>query len=303
MESFRLEFYEPEDLEKIIHANAKKLNITVHPDSASLIARSSRGTPRIANRLSIVFAIFSHVEHSDEISLSIAEKALRELGVDNMGLTEGDRRFSVLLPNNLREDRLVFLHFLLHIGRTRDHWSYSRAISFANWIFSTYTSGTSSSGTSISSYWFRYSSQWETECFFPFLRKIAIIQKRSLRFLCRNLSTSPFNQENRKLTGVLAANDEKENENSMPWDFLVVLLKNRWRSHPRRYRKYIVLLPCYRCKKEKTKGTSQQNLVKPHIFAFVSEYGFRWFLSVRWASRTASRNERERKTFRNLSMK
>lgn len=92
-ESFRLEFYEPEDLEKIIHANAKKLNITVHPDSASLIARSSRGTPRIANRLLHRLRDFSHVEHSDEISLSIAEKALRELGVDNMGLTEGDRRF------------------------------------------------------------------------------------------------------------------------------------------------------------------------------------------------------------------
>ncbi|QQS59917.1 Holliday junction branch migration DNA helicase RuvB [Candidatus Peregrinibacteria bacterium] len=92
-ESFRLEFYDPKDLETIVHANAKKLDVAIHPDSASLIARSSRGTPRIANRLLHRLRDFAHVEHLDEISLPIAEKALFELGIDKLGLNEGDRRF------------------------------------------------------------------------------------------------------------------------------------------------------------------------------------------------------------------
>ncbi len=92
-ESFRLDFYAPDELDSIVVANANKLEIAVDEPTSAYIARCSRGTPRIANRLLQRLRDFAHVEHLESISLSLAQKGLHQLGVDEIGLTDGDREF------------------------------------------------------------------------------------------------------------------------------------------------------------------------------------------------------------------
>lgn len=92
-ESFRMDFYNAEELTKIITANAKKLEIGIEKDAAEILAKSSRGTPRIANRLLQRMRDFAHIDYLDYISKKLCEHALHELGVDALGLSEGDRRF------------------------------------------------------------------------------------------------------------------------------------------------------------------------------------------------------------------
>ena len=92
-ESFRMDFYTPEELMTIIIANAKKLEISIDADAAKVLAKSSRGTPRIANRLLQRMRDFAHMKHTNHISQSLCRHALEELGIDSVGLSEGDRRF------------------------------------------------------------------------------------------------------------------------------------------------------------------------------------------------------------------
>ncbi len=92
-ESFRLDFYTPEDLETIIKANADTLEIAIEAPAASFISRCSRGTPRVANRLLQRLRDFAHVDHLEKIEHELAQKGLAALGVDEIGLTDGDREF------------------------------------------------------------------------------------------------------------------------------------------------------------------------------------------------------------------
>ena len=88
----RLEFYKPEDLVLIIKRTAEILNIDIDDQGALEIARRSRGTPRIANRLLKRVRDFAQVDHADEITSSLAGKALDRLEVDACGLDRTDRR-------------------------------------------------------------------------------------------------------------------------------------------------------------------------------------------------------------------
>ena len=87
------EFYAPEDLQKIIVRSAEILNVEVNPDGAYEIARRSRGTPRIANRLLRRVRDFAQVKGDGIITKAIADAALVMLDVDNTGLDEADRRY------------------------------------------------------------------------------------------------------------------------------------------------------------------------------------------------------------------
>lgn len=87
----RLDFYTPQDLEKIVARSAKILGITMDPDGAAEIARRSRGTPRIANRLLRRVRDFAEVRAQGRITLAAARDALAMLGVDDHGLDETDR--------------------------------------------------------------------------------------------------------------------------------------------------------------------------------------------------------------------
>ncbi|MFZ0520673.1 MAG: Holliday junction branch migration DNA helicase RuvB [Candidatus Acidiferrales bacterium] len=87
----RLDFYTPEDLLRIVQRSAKILGITMDEPGAAEIARRSRGTPRVANRLLRRVRDFAEVRAKGHIDLGVARDALAMLGVDEHGLDEVDR--------------------------------------------------------------------------------------------------------------------------------------------------------------------------------------------------------------------
>jgi len=88
----RLEFYPPEDLSTIVHRSAGILEIPIGDDAALEIARRSRGTPRIANRLLRRMRDFAHFRGVETVDLETARWGLERMEVDSYGLDELDRR-------------------------------------------------------------------------------------------------------------------------------------------------------------------------------------------------------------------
>ncbi|MCQ2359335.1 MAG: Holliday junction branch migration DNA helicase RuvB [Phascolarctobacterium sp.] len=88
----RLEFYKPEELKFIITRAAEILGVKIDDGGADEIARRSRGTPRIANRLLKRVRDFAQVLGQDTITRQLADEALARLEVDRAGLDRGDRR-------------------------------------------------------------------------------------------------------------------------------------------------------------------------------------------------------------------
>ncbi|QCT94518.1 Holliday junction branch migration DNA helicase RuvB [Caminibacter mediatlanticus TB-2] len=95
--SFRLNFYNEEELALIIKLASKKLNYEIKNDAAKEIAKRSRGTPRIALRLLKRIRDFAEVENKKIIDLKIAKYGLDELGINEYGFDELDIRFLRLL--------------------------------------------------------------------------------------------------------------------------------------------------------------------------------------------------------------
>ncbi|OIO16340.1 Holliday junction branch migration DNA helicase RuvB [Candidatus Kuenenbacteria bacterium CG11_big_fil_rev_8_21_14_0_20_37_9] len=89
---FRIDFYQPRELENIVNRSAKILNIALDKDSAYEIAKRARRTPRIANRLLKRVRDFAQVCGSDTITLDICHNSLKMLNIDERGLDEIDRR-------------------------------------------------------------------------------------------------------------------------------------------------------------------------------------------------------------------
>ncbi len=87
----RLEMYTPAELKEIVTRSAKALNISVDDDAASEIARRSRGTPRIANRLLKRVRDFSTMNGNGSVTKKDAEFALSRMEIDALGLDEVDR--------------------------------------------------------------------------------------------------------------------------------------------------------------------------------------------------------------------
>ncbi|OQX63034.1 MAG: Holliday junction branch migration DNA helicase RuvB [Desulfococcus sp. 4484_242] len=87
----RLEFYRPEDLKMIVQRSARLLDIPIKEDGAFEIARRSRGTPRVANRLLRRVRDFAEVKADGVITREVASHALSMLEVDEEGLDRMDR--------------------------------------------------------------------------------------------------------------------------------------------------------------------------------------------------------------------
>ena len=87
----RLEFYSVPDLMRIIMRSASVLNISIDDEGSLEIAKRSRGTPRLANRLLKRVRDFAEVEHCGKIDYTIAKRALDQLDVDSAGLDQTDR--------------------------------------------------------------------------------------------------------------------------------------------------------------------------------------------------------------------
>lgn len=98
--SARLEFYTALELARIITRSASILNIRINPDAAFEIAKRSRGTPRIANRLLRRVRDFAQVLHEGKISLEVAVSTLERLGVRQNGLDAMDHRILNFLMDN-----------------------------------------------------------------------------------------------------------------------------------------------------------------------------------------------------------
>jgi Holliday junction DNA helicase RuvB len=90
--AFRLEFYTPEELAQIVLRSAQVLKVPIDKAGAEEIARRSRGTPRLANRLLKRVRDFSQVRGRGEIDRTVADAALALLEVDALGLDRMDRR-------------------------------------------------------------------------------------------------------------------------------------------------------------------------------------------------------------------
>src|SRR6185437_1022442 len=88
----RLEFYNTEELSRIVTRSAGLLNATITPEGAQEVARRSRGTPRIANRLLRRVRDYAEVKASGVIDTDVAGRALAMLEVDPQGLDLMDRK-------------------------------------------------------------------------------------------------------------------------------------------------------------------------------------------------------------------
>jgi holliday junction DNA helicase RuvB len=93
----RLDFYEPADLVQIVERSAGILGIVIDPEGAMEIARRSRGTPRVANRLLRRARDFAQVRAAGEITCEVARESLQMLGVDEHGLDETDRNLMLTI--------------------------------------------------------------------------------------------------------------------------------------------------------------------------------------------------------------
>jgi Holliday junction DNA helicase RuvB len=88
----RLEFYRPEELQPIVTRSARILGVAIDDQGAREIARRSRGTPRIANRLLRRVRDFAQVKADGHITRTVADQALKMLDVDEKGFDRMDRK-------------------------------------------------------------------------------------------------------------------------------------------------------------------------------------------------------------------
>ncbi len=100
--TLRLELYTPEELSRIVSRSAGILEVPIEGDGAMEIARRSRGTPRIANRMLRRVRDFAQVRAGGIITQSVADDALSALEVDYLGLDAVDRRMLTSIIDNYR---------------------------------------------------------------------------------------------------------------------------------------------------------------------------------------------------------
>ena len=100
--TLRLELYTPEELQRIVTRSAGILGVEIEPDGALEIARRSRGTPRIANRMLRRVRDFAQIMGDGVITKKIADLALQALEIDYLGLDPVDRRMLGAIIENYR---------------------------------------------------------------------------------------------------------------------------------------------------------------------------------------------------------
>ena len=100
--TLRLELYTPEELSQIITRSAAILNVDIVPEGAYEIARRSRGTPRIANRMLRRVRDFAQVRAGGVITKKVADEALTALEIDSLGLDSIDHRMLRSIIENYR---------------------------------------------------------------------------------------------------------------------------------------------------------------------------------------------------------
>ncbi len=96
----RLSFYDPAELQQIVLRSAKIFNVQVTAEAALEIARRTRGTPRIANRVLRRVRDYAEVKSDGTISRQVAQEALTQMEIDSAGFDALDRKLLLLIINN-----------------------------------------------------------------------------------------------------------------------------------------------------------------------------------------------------------
>jgi Holliday junction DNA helicase RuvB len=116
----RLEFYSEDELASIVTRSARLLNARIDADGAQEIARRSRGTPRIANRLLRRVRDFAEVRGDGAISRPVADRALAMLEVDERGLDVMDRKLLVAVIDRFGGGPVGIENLAAAVGEERD---------------------------------------------------------------------------------------------------------------------------------------------------------------------------------------
>src|SRR5947199_10708113 len=97
--TFRLDYYAPGELARIVHRSARILAVQIEVDAAAEIALRSRGTPRVANRILRRVRDVAEVRHAGEVTTEVAAEALELLEVDEQGLERIDRELLLAIEH------------------------------------------------------------------------------------------------------------------------------------------------------------------------------------------------------------
>ena len=116
----RLEFYNIKDLTQIVKRSASYLNLTLQEEGALEIARRSRGTPRISNRLLRRVRDFAEVRADGNITLEVASQALDILDVDKEGLDYMDRKLLLAIIETFMGGPVGLDNLAAAIGEERE---------------------------------------------------------------------------------------------------------------------------------------------------------------------------------------
>jgi holliday junction DNA helicase RuvB len=95
--TYRLDYYRPEELAQIVRRSAQIFGVQIEPVAATEIARRSRGTPRVANRILRRVRDVAEVRHDGAVTVAVAREALELLEVDGEGLERIDRELLVAI--------------------------------------------------------------------------------------------------------------------------------------------------------------------------------------------------------------
>jgi len=116
----RLDYYEPKFLEQILNRSADILGVRLGQSGGAEIAKRSRGTPRIANRLLRRIRDFAQVEGAGEISAAVADRALERLQIDRGGLDPMDRKILLTIIDKFGGGPVGVETIAASVGEQRD---------------------------------------------------------------------------------------------------------------------------------------------------------------------------------------
>lgn len=116
----RLDFYQPEDLYKIVLRSAKILNISIDEKGGEIIAQRSRGTPRVANRLLRRVRDYAQVKAKGKIDEKVAKDALKMLDVDEIGLDEMDKKILEVIIHKFKGGPVGINTLAVAVGEEED---------------------------------------------------------------------------------------------------------------------------------------------------------------------------------------
>lgn len=116
----RFNYYTKEELSRIITRSSGILGVSVEHDAALLMAASSRGTPRVANRVLRRMRDFAQTAGQASITLGVVENGLKRLGIDRLGLEKYDREILLSIINNFAGGPVGASTLAISIGEAQD---------------------------------------------------------------------------------------------------------------------------------------------------------------------------------------